>query len=125
MKVEREDLLDEIQDLRKSGYDYLVKITAVDYGKNLKVIYFIRDIEKNMDETVELDMDYDDAWVPTILDQYRSADWYERELKEMFGIEITGRVAKRLLLEKWDGIDPPFRKSFEWNKDYRTEVKGK
>ncbi len=125
MKVEREDLLDEIQDLRKSGYDYLVKITAVDYGKNLKVIYFIRDIEKNMDETVELDMDYDDAWVPTVLDQYRSADWYERELKEMFGIEITGRVAKRLLLEKWDGIDPPFRKSFEWNKDYRTEVKGK
>ena len=38
----------------------------------------------------------------------------------MFGIEIKGRKAKRLLLEKWNGVDAPLRKSFVWgDKSYR------
>ena len=45
---------------------------------------------------------------------YKAADWHERELSEMFGIEIKGRKVKRLLLEKWNGVDAPLRKSFAW-----------
>jgi NADH:ubiquinone oxidoreductase subunit C len=39
----------------------------------------------------------------------------------MFGIEIRGRDAKRLLLEKWDGKEFPLRKSFRWNADYKSD----
>ena len=122
MKVERKDLLAKLAEMKKQGYDYLVKITAVDSGKDLQAIYFLRNITANKDDTLEVDLAYNDAWLPTGIDILPSADWYERELKEMFGIEIRDRIAKRLLLEKWDGIDPPFRKSFEWNKEYRTSI---
>jgi NADH-quinone oxidoreductase subunit C len=121
LKSERKELLHKLEELKHEGYDYLVKITAVDYEKSVQAIYFIRDMKANKDQTVEVDLEYKDAWLPTAMDIYPAADWYERELMEMFGIEIKGRIAKRLLLEKWDGIDPPFRKSFQWNTEYRTK----
>ncbi len=122
MKCDREDLLRRLEEMKGHGYDYLVKITAVDYGKNLQAVYFLRNIAENKDETLEIDLEYGDAWLPTAMDIFPAADWYERELMEMFGVAIKNRIAKRILLEKWDGIDPPFRKSFEWDKDYRTGV---
>jgi len=38
----------------------------------------------------------------------------------MFGIAIEGREVKRLLLEKWDGLEAPLRKSFPWGSDYKS-----
>lgn len=120
MKVERKELVQKLEGMKSVGYDYLVKITAVDYGEYLQVVYFIRDMKANDDQTVEVEIGSGEPWIPTAMDVYPAADWYEREMMEMFGIEIRGRVAKRFLLEKWDGTDPPLRKGFKWNEEYRT-----
>jgi NADH:ubiquinone oxidoreductase subunit C len=106
--------------MKHRGYDYLVKITAVDYVDHLEAVYILRNIKENKDEILEVTLKLEDAKVPTLIDIHKSADWYEREMSEMFGIEITGRAASRLLLEKWDGVDPPLRKSFLWGATYRT-----
>ncbi|MDE1847284.1 MAG: NADH-quinone oxidoreductase subunit C, partial [Candidatus Micrarchaeota archaeon] len=102
------------------GYTYLVKITAADYTDHLEVLYFIRNFEKNDDEIIRFDLSVKDLRVPTVIDIFTAADWYERELGEMFGIKIEGRDAKRLLLEKWDGKDAPLRKSFAWAAPYES-----
>jgi NADH:ubiquinone oxidoreductase subunit C len=103
------------------GYDYLVKITAVDYVDHIDVLYVVRDIAASKDQILEVALAPQDLWVPTIMSIHPSADWYERELSEMFGIRIDGRSAPRLFLEKWDGVDPPLRKSFKWDVPYRTK----
>ncbi len=121
MKVERNKLQDTISKMKHKGYTYLVKITAVDYTDHLDAIYIIRNIDEKKDEILEVALSPNDAWVQTIIDFHKSADWYEREMAEMFGIEIKGRNAPRLLLEKWDGIDPPLRTTFQWNATYRTK----
>ncbi len=121
MKIERGQLLQKLAEAHNEGYTYLVKITAVDYSANLEAVYMLRNIDENKDETFEVDLANDDLWLPTIIDRFRAADWYEREMSEMFGIEIRGRVTKRLLLEKWDGADPPLRKSFIWDAPYRSK----
>ncbi len=120
MKSERSDLLDTIKSMKMQGFDYIVKITAADYISNLEVIYFLRNTEKNEDFTVEIDLDPSDLWIPTIMKIHKSADWYEREMSEMFGIEIRGRKAGRLLLEKWDGKPNPLRKNFIWGEPYES-----
>ena len=120
MKIKREELLQKLKELKKSGYAYFVKLTAVDYEKHLELIYIMRDIEKNDDQTLEVEVDPSDAWVHTVVDIYKAADWYERELREMFGVEIKGRHAERLLLEKWNGKAAPLRKNFTWNAPYET-----
>ncbi len=120
MKVERQDLTAQIEGIKKGGYDYLVKITAVDYEKYLEVVYILRNTEGSQDTTIEVELDPGDAWVPSIMGFYKGADWYERELYEMFGIEIKGRHVERLLLEKWNGKIAPLRKNFVWNTPYET-----
>lgn len=120
MKIERGTLHNTINKMKSQGYDYLVKITAVDYIDHVDVIYVIRNMMGRKQEILELTLNPSDLWVPTIIEIHGSADWYEREMSEMFGITIKGRNAPRLLLEKWDGIDPPLRKSFQWNAAYRT-----
>ncbi len=122
MKIDRKDLTQRAKELRAQGYSYLVKITAVDYEKYLEVVYLLRDLEHNKDESVEVEIDPADAWVPTLIDAFPAADWYERELFEMFGIQIKGRHAERLLLEKWNGKAAPLRKNFVWDAPYETEA---
>lgn len=120
MKVDRDKLLAVISKMHLEGYDYLVKITAVDYNDHIDVIYILRNFEKPQDEVLEVTLSPSDLWVPTLIHIHSSADWYEREMSEMFGIDIYGRKMLRLLLEKWDGAEPPFRKSFSWYEPYKT-----
>ncbi|MCL5008542.1 MAG: NADH-quinone oxidoreductase subunit C [Candidatus Marsarchaeota archaeon] len=120
MKVEREELGRNIERAKSSGYDYLIKITAVDYIDNVTVIYFFRNLAEGKDATFEVELQPSDLWLVTIEPLFPAADWYERELQEMFGVIIRGRKAERLLLEKWDGKAYPLRKSFEWGKEYTS-----
>ena len=120
MKVDRNSLIATLSRMKAEGFNYLVKITAVDYADHIDSIYIIRNLETSKDEVLEVTMAQADLWLPTIINVHLSADWYERELSEMFGIPIKGRNAPRLLLEKWDGVDPPLRKSFTWYAPYRT-----
>ncbi len=123
MKIERELLKEKLAEMKKAGFDYLEKITAVDYSDHLDVIYLLENIEDGKEEIVEVTMPADDAWVPSIMKLFLAADWYEREMSEMFGINIVGRNAERLLLEKWDGKQPPLRKSFQWGMPYEEGAK--
>ncbi len=118
MKIDREQLLAELSGRKKTGYSYLVKITAVDYVKYMEAVYVIRNMDEGKDETLEVDFDPGDAWVPSVMKIYKAADWYEREMGEMFGIEIKNRDADRLLLEKWNGSAAPLRKNFAWGEPY-------
>ena len=119
MKIKKEELIEKLRELSSSGYNYLVKITAVDYIDHLEVIYFIRNMQNKKEENVRLDLKNGES-LPTVIEIYKSADYYERELSEMFGIAIEGRDVKRLLLEKWDGLEAPLRKSFQWGSDYKS-----
>ena len=120
MKIDRAELTETVESMKKQGFDYLVKITAVDYVNSVEAVYFLRNTEKNEDTTLEVEIDPSDLWIPTIVKLHRSADWYEREMSEMFGIEIKGRKAKRLLLEKWYGKPSPLRKNFIWGEPYES-----
>ncbi len=106
--------------MKTKGFDYLKKITAVDYVDHLVVVYIIYNTKTKEEEivTARLD-DVKNLWVDTVVHLWNGANWYEREMSEMFGIKIKGRDAPRLLLEEWNGIDYPLRKSFMWGKDYR------
>jgi NADH-quinone oxidoreductase subunit C len=104
---------------KEKGFDYLKKITAVDYIDHLEIVYLIYNISTKKDEIIKTKIGVENPSVDTVIDIYRAADWYEREMSEMFGITIKGRKTNRLLLELWNGTEPPLRKSFIWGKDYK------
>jgi len=55
LKINKEELIKKLKGLSSSGYNYLVKITAVDYIDHLEVIYFIRNMQNKKEENVRLD----------------------------------------------------------------------
>lgn len=106
--------------MKSRGYNYLKKITAVDYNDHIEVVYILYNVSERKEETIITKLPSNSPKIDTALPVYKAADWYEREMAEMFGIKIKGRTTKRLLLEKWNGTDPPLRKNFVWgNPNYK------
>lgn len=120
MEIARGALVPTFRGLREKGFDYLKKITAVDYGTYLEVVYLLYDTRTKLQEELLVRLDHQELQLDSIQEIYRAADWYERELSEMFGVRIMnrGRV-RRLLLEEWNGTEHPLLKSFAWGGDYR------
>ena len=98
----------ELSKLRDEGYNMLVDMTAVDYlpqGKvpRFDVIYRLMklDADTGVDSgRVELHCAVDESPIlRSVKDLWPNADWLEREVWDMFGINFSDRPGiKRLLL---------------------------
>ncbi len=81
--------------------DMLVDLTAVDYPERnprIQVVYHLRSISLKHNLRVKCWAENDE--VPTVVDIWKTADWTEREVYEMFGVRFSGREMRKLLLPK-------------------------
>jgi NADH:ubiquinone oxidoreductase subunit C len=128
--LKREGLVAAVAALADARWGYLSAITGLDLPwpktppkpeapptppleDQLEVLYHFVDGAAVV--TLRLRVPYSDARVPSICGPVPTATLYERELHEMFGIEVEGTpVTDRLLLpDDWpDGVYP-LRKSFK------------
>ena len=112
--MRKEALVKTLEGKKQEGYSYLKKITAVDRGGGLDAVYIIYNPSTHSEEIVRVKLNPEKPVVKTVMGIYPAADWSERELAEMFGIEVKGRKARRLLLGEWSGADAPLRKGYAW-----------
>lgn len=94
---------------------HLVHITCVDWIEENKfeLIFIVWSPEKKIKVFVKTFLDRNNPVMENIDMIWRQANTYERELREMFGIEFEGLVApKEFILEDWDDI-PPMRRDFD------------
>jgi NADH-quinone oxidoreductase subunit C len=98
----------------EADFDYLVDITAVDWPKRAErfdVVYIIYSFARN--ERVRIKTYIADGYKPeTAVNVHLTANWLEREVFDMFGIEFAGHPDMRriLLPEEWQGY--PLRKDY-------------
>ncbi len=92
--------------------DMLVDLTAVDFpDKNPRftVVYHLRSLKHRHNLRVKCPAENNS--VPSVFDIWKTAEWTEREVFEMFGIEFSGRENRKLLLpQKYPHY--PLRKDF-------------
>jgi NADH-quinone oxidoreductase subunit C len=93
--------------------NYLSSLSGVDAVEYLEVVYHINSTETKQKLTVKVKLPTEDPKLDTICDIYRAADWFERELFELYGIDIKNHPDLRPLLlpEDWDQ-GPPMRKGW-------------
>lgn len=93
-----------------TGLDERVRSRADRPSTDFTVVYHLLSYERNEDIRVKVAAGGDPASVRTVVDLWPSADWYERELWDMFGIQIDGHPNLRRILMPpwWDGH--PLRK---------------
>ncbi len=97
-----------------AGFDYLVDVTAVDYPnrpERFDLIYVLYSFSRN--QRIRVKTRIPDGYRPqTAVTVHLTANWLEREVYDMFGIEFAGHPdMKRILLpEDWQGH--PLRKEY-------------
>jgi NADH-quinone oxidoreductase subunit C/D len=74
------------------------------------VVYHLTSFERNEDIRIKVALTSIDLTIPSITGIWESANWYEREVYDMFGINFEGhpRLTRILMPKSWEGY--PLRK---------------
>jgi NADH-quinone oxidoreductase subunit C len=117
VSVSREQLRPLLLHLRdREGFTHLVLLTAVDWIEDgqFQLTYLLNDRARARDIGVRLMLPRDAARMDSIHDLWPTAATYQRELREMFGIDFPGspRVDEDFILEGWADL-PPYRRDFD------------
>jgi NADH-quinone oxidoreductase subunit C len=95
-------------------FSSLVDITAGDYperGKRFDVVYHFLSMYQNHRIRLRVSIREDDM-VPSIVDVHPSANWFEREVFDMFGILFSGHPDLRRIVTDYGFRGYPLRKDF-------------
>lgn len=129
--VIKRDSLKEIMLFLKNDkmmqFNMLLDVTAIDYLGNeprFEVVYHLLSLSLIHRIRVKVPVDEKDAHVESIVSIYPAANWFEREVFDMFGIEFFNHPnLKRLLMyDEFEGH--PLRKDFPLKKQFpRIEMR--
>lgn len=117
ISIEQAQLRPMLMHLRdKEGYSHLVLLTAVDWIEDglFQLTYLLSNRTHSTDIGLRLMISRDDASMASIHDIWPTAATYQRELREMFGIDFPDSpgVNDDFILEGWNNI-PPYRRDFD------------
>lgn len=97
-------------------FEVLAEQTAVDYwpkqAPRFHVVYGLRSLQHNLFLMLRVPLDGNAPSLPTIISVYANANWFERELWDMFGIQIEGHPDLRRILMPYDWEGHPLRKDY-------------
>ena len=117
-------LLLSLRDNSHTSFEQLIDLCAVDYleygqegelpwtGSRYAVVYHLLSVTRNHRLRIVTWLDEDRPQLPSVIDIWRSADWFEREAFDLFGIIFEGHPDLRRILTDYGFIGHPFRKDF-------------
>jgi NADH-quinone oxidoreductase subunit C len=115
--VERERIVEVLTKLRddpKCLFEVLVDICGVDYperAERFDVVYHL--LSPRLNQRVRVKVTTDETTpVPSVNDVFPSANWYEREAYDLYGIRFTGHPDLRRILTDYGFQGHPLRKDF-------------
>jgi NADH-quinone oxidoreductase subunit C len=96
------------------NFDYLFCLTCVDWKTHLTMVYHLSSTQFRHTLVINSKLDRNNPEIGTVSDIWRTADFHEREVYEMFGVNFPGHPDLRLLIlpDGWEGKNP-MRKDFE------------
>ena len=107
-------VLKAVRDDTELAVTQLSDLTAVDFperSERFDVVYQMLSVNNNMRLRIITRADEGDI-VPSVIGLFRSADWAEREVWDMFGIYFSGHPDMRRLLTDYGFEGHPLRKDF-------------
>ena len=96
--VQREVIVDDSDQFEEGRFAVVLHLLSLEHNRRLRVrVYTTPDNPPR---------------VPSVIDVWNGADWYEREAFDLFGIIFDGHPDLRRLLTDYGFIGHPFRKDF-------------
>ncbi len=118
--IKKDGLLEVMKYLKESeGFNVLMDLTCVDYygeEERFEVVYHLYDLDKKRRLRVKVRVDEEKPEVESLCGLWKSANWYEREVWDMFGVRFLNHPdLKRILMyDEFEGH--PLRKDYPLRK---------
>lgn len=119
LHVAAERVFDCLQCLKdRCGFDMLIDLSAVDYlnypgaKDRFGVIYALLNTNSGERVYVKTAVNEPELRLPSVYALWKGADWMEREVYDMFGIEFTGHPELRRILLPEEFTSFPLRKDY-------------
>ena len=121
--ISKDKLLDTCLALRDNASfacEELIDLTGLDYsefggewqGPRFAVAYHLLSVKNNHRIRLKVFVDGEPPLVNSVVDIWSSANWYEREAFDLFGIIFEGHPDLRRILTDYGFVGHPFRKDF-------------
>jgi NADH-quinone oxidoreductase subunit C len=97
------------------NFDYLFCLTCIDWKTHLTMVYFFTSTSDRQKQlVVKIKLDSSKPELESVAGIWRTAEFHEREVYEMFGVNFLHHPDLRLLIlpDGWEGKNP-LRKDFE------------
>ena len=103
-----------LKENEKTKYDQLIDITAIDYinnNKRFEIVYFFLSLKFNSRLIIKTQLT-DKEEIDSIYQIFESANWYERECYDLFGIKFNDHPDLRRIMTDYNFEGHPLRKDF-------------
>ena len=116
INVEIDQYFKTVEDYKKDGYEMMIDLTAVDWYRKkeprFEVIVNLLSVSKNSRLIMNVPVPDEDLTIPSICEIYPGANFYEREVFDMFGIKFENHpeLTRILMPDDWTGN--PLRKDY-------------
>lgn len=95
-------------------FDYLFCLTCIDWKTHLTMVYHLSSTKFRHSIIIKSKLDRNNPAIETVTHLWKTANFHEREVYEMFGVNFLNHPDLRLLIlpDGWEGKNP-MRKDFE------------
>ena len=115
-KVEVSEYHNLIKALFDEGYEMMMDLTAVDWFRKkeprFEVVVNLLSLSRNLRKTIKVQVQDDTLTIPSITDIYPGANFYEREVFDMFGVIFENHPELTRILMPDDWVGHPLRKDY-------------
>jgi NADH:ubiquinone oxidoreductase subunit C len=96
------------------GYDYMFCLTCVDNKTNFTMVYHVESTTARTPLILKVQLSRENPEIETVSHIWRTAEFHEREVYELFGVNFLNHPDLRLLIlpDGWEGRNP-LRKDYE------------
>ena len=113
-----------LRDDSGTRFDQLIDLCGMDYsdwgkeggnpwpGSRYAVVYHLMSLDHNQRIRLRCNLDDQQPVIDSVIGVWGSADWFEREAFDLYGIIFKGHPDLRRLLTDYGFIGHPFRKDF-------------
>ena len=116
IKSTAEDYKPLVESIKNDGFEMMVDLTVVDWFRKkeprFEVVVQFLSTSQNKRKTVKVFVNDEDLILHSITELYPSANFYEREAFDMFGIIFENHpdLTRILMPDDWEGY--PLRKNY-------------
>jgi NADH-quinone oxidoreductase subunit C len=102
-----------LRDDPTTAYNYLRNLSGVDQETHLEVVYHLLSLSKKHEVCIKVKTAREGSAIPSVTSVWSTADWNEREVYDLLGIDFPGHPDMRRIMMPDDWVGYPLRKDYE------------